>query len=86
MTGVSRFRNSDGQERTIKNEVNYAIMDFSESRRLETGYGWKKFRSVMQPGQCYTITIDDVDKYIDSRKRQMELSIMKQLRLLHILM
>ena len=61
LNGVSRFRNSDGQERTIKNEVNYAIMDFSESRRLETGYGWKKYRGVMQPGQCYTITIDDVD-------------------------
>ncbi len=61
LNGVTRFRNSDGKEITIKNEVNYAIMDFSESRRVETGYGWKKFRGIMQPGQCYTMTIDDVD-------------------------
>ncbi len=68
LNGVTRFRNSDGQERTIQNEVNYAIMDFSESRRLETGYGWKKYRSVMQPGQCYTITIDDVDNVYRFKK------------------
>ena len=43
-------------------------MDFSESRRLETGYGWKKYRSVMQPGQCYTITIDDVDNVYRFKK------------------
>lgn len=68
LNGVTRFRNSDGQERTIQNEVNYAIMDFSESRRLETGYGWKKYRSVMQSGQCYTITIDDVDNVYRFKK------------------
>lgn len=61
MTGITRFDNTTHEEKTIKNEVNYAIMDFSESRRLETGYGWKKYRSVLQPGQCYTMTIDDVD-------------------------
>ena len=60
MSGVSRFDNSTHEEKTIKNEVNYAIMDYSESRHLATGYGWKKFRSIMQPGQCYSITIDDV--------------------------
>lgn len=68
LNGVTRFRNSDGEERTITNEVNYAIMDFSESRRLETGYGWKKFHGIMQPGQCYTITIDDVDNVYRFKK------------------
>ena len=68
LNGVTRFRNSNGEERTITNEVNYAIMDFSESRRLETGYGWKKFRGIMQPGQCYTITIDDVDNVYRFKK------------------
>lgn len=68
VNGVTRFRNSNGEERTIKNEVNYAIMDFSESRRLETGYGWKKFHGIMQPGQCYTITIDDVDNVYRFKK------------------
>ena len=65
---MTRFDNTTHTEKTIKNEVNYAIMDFSESRRLETGYGWKKFRSVMQPGQCYTITIDDVDNVYRFKK------------------
>lgn len=68
LNGVTRFDNTTHTEKTIKNEVNYAIMDFSESRRLETGYGWKKFRSVMQPGQCYTITIDDVDNVYRFKK------------------
>lgn len=68
LTGVSRFDNTTGVEKTIRNEVNYAIMDFSENRRVESGYGWKKFRGVMQPGQCYTITIDDVDNVYRFKK------------------
>ena len=61
VNGVSRFRNSTHEEYAIRCEVNYAIMDFSESRHIETGYGWKKYHSIMQPGQCYTITIDSYD-------------------------
>ena len=68
VNGVTRFRNSDHQEYSIRNEVNYAIMDFSESRRVETGYGWKKYHSVMQPGQCYTITIDSYDNIYRFKK------------------
>ena len=68
LNGVTRFDNSTHEEKTIRNEVNYAIMDFSESRRLASGYGWKKFRSVMQPGLCYTITIDDVDNVYRFKK------------------
>ena len=68
MTGITRFDNTTGEEKTIKNEVNYAIMDFSESRHVASGYGWKKFRGVMQPGQCYTITIDDVDNVYRFKK------------------
>ncbi len=68
VNGVTRFRNSTHEEYTIRNEVNYAIMDFSESRRIETGYGWKKFHSIMQPGQCYTITIDSYDNVYRFRK------------------
>jgi len=66
--GITRFDNSTHVEKSIANEVNYAIMDYSESRHLETGYGWKKFHSVMQPGQCYTITIDDVDNVYRFKK------------------
>ena len=61
LTGVSRFNRLTGEEVAITNEVHYAIMDFSETRRLETGYGWKKFRGVMQPGQCYSITTNNED-------------------------
>ncbi|MBQ6983654.1 MAG: hypothetical protein IJQ20_01875 [Paludibacteraceae bacterium] len=68
LTGITRFDNSTHVEKSITNEVNYAIMDFSESRHLETGYGWKKYRDVMQPGQCYTITIDDVDNVYRFKK------------------
>jgi hypothetical protein len=68
LTGVSRFDNSTHLEKTIRNEVNYAIMDFSESRRVETGYGWKKYRGILQPGQCYTMTIDDVDNVYRFKK------------------
>lgn len=68
LKGITRFDNTTGEEKVIKNEVNYAIMDYSESRRLETGYGWKKFRGIMQPGKCYTITIDDVDNVYRFKK------------------
>ena len=68
VNGITRFDNSTHLEKTIKCETNYAIMDFAESRRVETGYGWKKYHSVMQPGQCYTITIDDVDNIYRFKK------------------
>lgn len=70
MTGISRFDNMTGEEKTIKNEVNYAIMDFSESRHVQSGYGWKKYRDVMEPGKCYSITIDDVDNVYRFKKTQ----------------
>lgn len=58
LTGVQRFEN--GVLRTnLKNEVNYAIMSYHEDVRAQGKYGWSKFRGIMQPGQCYTITIDD---------------------------
>lgn len=49
LNGVTRYKNSNHEEQNITNEVHYAIMDFSESRRVATGYGWKKFRGIMQP-------------------------------------
>ena len=68
VNGVSRFKNDTHAEVNIRCEVNYAIMDFSESRRIETGYGWKKYHGVMQPGQCYSITIDDYDNIYRFKK------------------
>ncbi len=68
LNGVTRYKNGTHVEQTITNEVHYAIMDFSESRRVETGYGWKKFRGIMQPGQCYTITTNNEDNVYRFKK------------------
>jgi len=61
MTGITRFDYYTNEEKTINNEVNYAIMDYSENRRVVNGYGWKKYRGILQPGKCYTMTIDRID-------------------------
>lgn len=68
MTGITRFDYYTNEEKTIKNEVNYAIMDYSESRRLENNYGWKKYRGILQPGKCYTMTIDRIDNVYRFKK------------------
>ncbi len=68
LNGVTRYNNGTHVEQTITNEVHYAIMDFSESRRVATGYGWKKFRGIMQPGQCYTITTNNEDNVYRFKK------------------
>ena len=58
LNGVYRMEN--GVQTKVTNEVNYAIMSYNEAVRAEGQYGWKKFRGIMQPGTCYTMTIDDV--------------------------
>ena len=58
MTGVARFQNG-ALNTNLRNEVNYAIMDYHEDIRANGQYGWKKYRGDMQPGVCYTMTIDN---------------------------
>lgn len=58
LNGVYRMEN--GVQTKVTNERNYAIMSYNESLRAQGQYGWKKFRGIMQPGICYSITIDDV--------------------------
>lgn len=58
-TGVSRFEENGVLNTNLRQEVNYAIMDYHEDIRATGQYGWKKYRSVMQPGVCYTMTIDN---------------------------
>ncbi len=41
------------------NEQNYAIMDYHEDLRAQGKYGWKKYRSILQPNTGYIITVDD---------------------------
>lgn len=58
LTGVQRYEK--GNLRTnLKNEVNYAIMSYHEDVKAQGKYGWSKYRGIMQPGQCYSITIDN---------------------------
>lgn len=59
LNGVYRIE-ENGEVRKVTNEVNYAIMSYNEALRANGQYGWKKFRGIMQPGICYTMTIDDV--------------------------
>lgn len=58
MNGVYRMQN--GVQTKLVNERNYAIMSYDEAVRARGQYGWKKFRGVMQPGICYSITVDNV--------------------------
>lgn len=57
-TGVQRFENGV-LNTNLKCEKNYAIMTYHEDVRAQGKYGWAKYHGVMQPGQCYSITIDD---------------------------
>lgn len=44
----------------LTNNVDYAIMEFSEERRAtNSGRPWIWFTGTMQPGKLYTITLDD---------------------------
>ena len=44
----------------LTNNVDYAIMEFSEERRAtNSGRPWIWFSGTMQPGKLYTITLDD---------------------------
>ncbi len=58
-TGVQRYENNVLRT-NLQCETNYAIMDYHEAVRAEGKYGWKKYHGIMQPGTCYSITIDDV--------------------------
>ena len=47
----------------LTNNVDYAIMEFSEERRAKnTGRPWIWFTGTMQPGKLYTITLDNEKK------------------------
>ena len=42
----------------LNNEEHYAIMDYHGDIRATGAYGWKKYRSIMQPGVFYLMTVD----------------------------
>ena len=42
----------------LKNEVNYAIMDYHGDIRANGQYAWKKYRGILMPGTFYLMTVD----------------------------
>ena len=42
----------------LKNEVNYAIMDYHGDIRAKGQYAWKKYRGILTPGTFYLMTVD----------------------------
>ena len=42
----------------LKNEVNYAIMDYHGDIRANGQYAWKKYRGILVPGTFYLMTVD----------------------------
>lgn len=48
----------DINDNQLKNEVNYAIMDYHGDLRANGQYGWKKYRGILVPGTFYLMTVD----------------------------
>ena len=47
----------DGNKLT--NNVDYAVMEFSEAKRAENAKAWTWFRGTLQPGKLYSITLEE---------------------------
>lgn len=67
-TGISRYENNDWRQ-DLRTEVNYAIMTYHEEIRANGQYAWKKYYGIMQPGKCYSISVDDVPNKYRFRKQ-----------------
>ena len=48
----------DLNDNQLKNEVDYAIMDYHGDIRANGQYGWKKYRGILVPGTFYLMTVD----------------------------
>lgn len=48
----------DANGNPLKNEVNYAIMDYHGDIRANGQYAWKKYRGILMPGTFYLMTVD----------------------------
>jgi len=48
----------DLENKPLKNEVNYAIMEYLGDVRAQGKYGWKKIRTTLVPGTFYLMTVD----------------------------
>ncbi|MBQ9427802.1 MAG: hypothetical protein IJU36_09305 [Paludibacteraceae bacterium] len=66
-SGISRFQNG-AWNTSLRTEQHYAIMTYYEDIRANGQYGWKKYYGIMQPGKCYTITVDNTAPLYRFRK------------------
>lgn len=57
--GISRYQDNLYWKNDLRTEQNYAIMKYHEDIRANNQYAWKKYYGIMQPGICYTISVDD---------------------------
>lgn len=67
-TGISRFQNG-AWKTDLQTEQHYAIMTYYEDIRANGQYGWKKYYGIMQPGKCYTITVNNTAPLYRFRKQ-----------------
>ena len=56
--GVSRWQNG-AWNNNLQIETHYAIMAHYEDIQAQGNYGWKKYHGILQPGECYTMTINN---------------------------
>ncbi len=58
-TGISRYQG--GEWRTdLRTEQHYVILTYHEEIRANNQYAWKKYYGIMQPGVCYSISVNNV--------------------------
>ncbi len=67
-TGISRYQDN-AWNNSLKVETHYAIMAHYEDLRAAGQYSWKKYRGVLYPNQCYTITINNTAPLYRFHKR-----------------
>lgn len=63
MTGIKGIDENSTLKEDFVNERDYAIMEYLGERKAQGQYPYQKFRSVMQPNQLYSITLDSRDNY-----------------------
>lgn len=56
--GVSRWQNG-AWNNNLQIETHYAIMAHYEDIQAQGNYGWKKYHGILQPGEYYTMTINN---------------------------
>lgn len=67
-TGISRFQD-DEWKNDLRPEQHYAIMTYYENIRANGQYAWKKYYGIMEPGICYSISVNNTAPLYRFRKQ-----------------